>query len=169
MRRLLLLAVLSLSSSLFSQVVVVGDSIMCSLAPKIEARLGHAVTRECKVGSGIKHWTHQRPSSDLMIVEVGTNDYKINPNTYRELVLKFLATANTKRIIWIGIPPMPQNLDVRTRAINKVIKDAVMMDVRVEWIDPTPAIGPNSRTPDRIHLTNLGAIDVVNILPLPTR
>jgi hypothetical protein len=168
MRAFLLALVVCMSSPLFSQAVVVGDSLMCSLAPKIEARLGHAVTRECKVGSGIKHWTHQRPASDLMIVEIGTNDHGIKPAAYRKLVQNFLATANTKRILWIGIPPMPGSLGARTDAIDKVIVEETMMDIRVDWINPASVLGPGSRTPDGIHLTSQGAIAVANILSLPT-
>lgn len=147
------------------RVVVVGDSLMCLMAPKIELRLGKKVIQECKVGSGIRHWTHPRLESDLMFVEIGTNDHGLKPEAYRKLVRNFLATANSKKIIWIGIPPMQGKLGEETRALEKILVEELGNDPRVVWVKP-PVLGPGTRTPDHIHLTNRGTIDMVNSLPI---
>lgn len=160
------LIVLLLALPAFSQVVVVGDSLMCSIAPHIELKLGHPVIKDCRVGSSLRHWIKERPASELMVVEIGTNDSGISLDNYRGMVRRFLKGANTRRILWLGIPQMPGKLGEKTSRLNCLLREEALQDPRVLWIDPTPALGKGSRAKDGIHLSFKGAVRVANLLPL---
>lgn len=85
----------------------------------------------------------------VILVAFGTNEYRMDANTYRELVLKLQKRYPSAKIILLGPP------SGKLKRINSVveIEQMVAKELHVGFVDRRGDFGP---LPDGVHLTTKG-------------
>src|SRR3990167_7058897 len=132
------------------RVAFVGDSHGQVLGPRLKRLLGDV---EVVVQPG---WSEARyagvrvPAADLVIYQLGGNNFHLEAARYRRDVETLLAAARGRPVLWVGPATATEPATARRHEATARLQAALLPGLGVEWMDARPLTRSGHRS-DGVH------------------